>query len=92
MYDFHKVKQDNNTTCFAHPLFRRGAKHLISSLKRKISAQKEAGSEEKEEAGELQETMEKLQERLTRLEKQDRNREWLEGECKKLRYFFLANF
>ena len=42
MYDFHKVKQDNDMLVFKNPLFTRGQQHKLRLIKRK-AAKKVAG-------------------------------------------------
>jgi len=87
MYDFHKVKSDDSSTCFAHPQFYKGGKHELSSITRKL-AKKDSGSEENEVAiDSLQDTVQKLQERLQQLESRDREMDWLKNEYDKIQYF-----
>jgi hypothetical protein len=35
MYDFHKMRQENQEHGFKNPLFQRGQKHLLSGIGRK---------------------------------------------------------
>lgn len=35
MYDFHKIRQEDNENEFRHKFFRRGQKHLLAEIKRK---------------------------------------------------------
>ncbi len=37
MYDFHKVKQDNEMLVFKNPLFCRGEQHKLRFIKRKAA-------------------------------------------------------
>lgn len=37
MYDFHKVKQDNDMLVFKNPLFCRGEQHKLRFIKRKAA-------------------------------------------------------
>jgi hypothetical protein len=37
MYDFHKVKQDNDMLVFKNPLFCRGEQHKLRFIKRKAT-------------------------------------------------------
>lgn len=48
MYDFHKIKQNNDNFVFKNPLFRRGCQyhniqfsHLLKDIKRKASKRTE---------------------------------------------------
>ena len=35
MYDFHKMRQDNQENAFKNTLFRKGQKHLLREIQRK---------------------------------------------------------
>ena len=35
MYDFHKIRNDNNENEFRHKFFKKGSKHLLGEIKRK---------------------------------------------------------
>ena len=37
MYDFHKVKQENDYLVFKNPLFKKGETALLKEIKRKAS-------------------------------------------------------
>lgn len=37
MYDFHKVKQENDNLVFKNPLFRKGEQSQLKDIKRKAS-------------------------------------------------------
>ena len=37
MYDFHKVKQENDNLVFKNPLFKKGEQNQLKDIKRKAS-------------------------------------------------------
>lgn len=84
MYGFHKVGHEDGVVSFSHPRFRRGAKDLLATIRRKIP-KKESNAEAGEPLQEqLQKSVDTFSVRLAQLEQKDRDCEWLKGECQKL--------
>jgi len=79
MYDFHKLKGTEYANCFSHPSFQRGARNLISEMKRKVcapepeSAHHNHEGKKKVKQGDLISTITELSQRLIQLETRNKD-------------------
>ena len=84
MYDFHKISQENRIPTFSHPLFYKGGKKHIGSIKRKMAKKEVKSCENEEFQKQLEENIKKFSIRLEQLEEKEKNYDSLKIECQKL--------
>ncbi len=79
MYDFHKIKGNEYSNCFSHPLFQRGSEHLIKDIKRKVCTTEGDNSvpepHKKAKSKDMLSTINELSKRLIQLEDKGRDYE-----------------
>ena len=84
MYGFHKVKQEDNMLCFAHPEFHKGDKQNIAQIKRKVSRKEPTPESSEGVLDGLQDNIDMLGNRLAKLENHNQDQDWLVSEYQKL--------